>query len=235
MSTLHQFGRRSQLLAVFAAVSAVLCGCQSPVGHRRTDRLERRALDNQDPEKWNLELFAQDKQWTKSSDGSPLNDLAFPVAKYEYYVFSKPFNFQIGEEHFSGVSFGENLGGKDDQFIFDHEVTVLFHTGRTDRQIDGDVSSRNFPHLTVQGQVELNDVYQFVGVRNPDGGGCLIVNLKAFDLRFGQTIIVIPGGDNSFLYLQSKEKPLGSDGFADNIERLKQDGRILDRVKMARR
>lgn len=209
-------------------VTTISCNGQNIV-----DSLKTKANNNQIPEKWNMELFNDDKKWLKDTNSKPINSLAFPVEKYDYYVFSKPFNFKINKSHFSGISFGENTGGKDDKFIFKHELTIIFYTKAKDYEVNGDVSSRNFPYLTIQGQLILNNTYDFVGIKSPEDSGYLIVNLKSFDLRFGQTIIIFPNNDNSFLYLQSVEKPIMEENFNDFINRIKNDNRIekmIDKV-----
>lgn len=201
-------------------------------GQSLMDTLENKMKNNQTPEKWNVELFENDKKRLKDKTSGPLNTLAFPVEKYEYYVFNKPFNIEIADAHFSGISFGENTGGKENKFIFKHEITLIFYTGNKDHQLNGEVSSRNYPYLTIQGEVQLNNRYDYVGVKSPDGTGYLLVNLKSFDLRLGQTIIIFPNQDNSFYYLQSGEKPLSDEGFADFISKLKEDKRILEMISL---
>jgi hypothetical protein len=208
----------------------ILIVSMSCSGQNIIDGLASKAKNNQIPEKWNMELFNNDKKWLKDSNSQPIHSLAFPVEKYEYYVFNKPFNFEIGNEHFSGISFGENTGGKEDKFILKHELTLIFYSGDKDYQVNGDVSSRNFPYLTVQGQLELNNVYDFVGVKSPDDTGYLIVNLKSFDLRFGQTVIIFPNTDNSFFYVQSDEKPNTDEDFDDFLSRIKSDSRIMKMI-----
>jgi hypothetical protein len=87
----------------------------------------------------------------------------------------------------------------------------------------------------VQGVVKLNNVYDYVGIKSPEGTGYLLVNLKSFDLRFGQTVIIFPAKDNSFYYLQSTEKPISNDKFDDYILKLKQDKRILEMIKLVKK
>jgi hypothetical protein len=208
----------------------ILTVTMSCSGQNIVNSLETKAKNNQIPEKWNMELFNNDKKWLKETNSKPINSLAFPVEKYEYYVFNKPFNFEIGKERFSGISFGENTGGKEDKFIFKHELTLIFYTRTKDYQVNADVSSRNFPYLTIQGQLELNNVYDFVGVKSPENAGYLIVNLKSFDLRFGQTVIIFPNDDNSFFYLQFVEKPNTGEDFNEFLNRLKSDSRIKEMI-----
>jgi hypothetical protein len=141
-----------KILTLIIFANAIICSGQNII-----DSLETKAAHNQIPEKWNMELFNNDKNWLKDKNSKPINSLAFPVEKYEYYVFNKPFNFQVGQSHFSGISFGENTGGKNDQLIFKHELTLIFLTGARDYQINGDVSSRNFPYLIIQGQLQIKN------------------------------------------------------------------------------
>lgn len=218
---------RTKILFLLILVNTIICSGQNMI-----DSLETKAINNQLPERWNKELFKKDKEWLKGKNTRPMNSLAFPVEEYEYYVFSQPFNFQVSESHFSGISFGENIGGKNGQFIFKHELTLIFYTGATDYQINGEVSSRNFPYLTVQGQLELNNTYDFIGIKSPQDSGYLLVNLKSFDLRFGQTVLIFPNDDNSFLYLQSTEKPETGEDLEEFLSRVKTDSRIAEMVNL---
>lgn len=202
-------------------------------GQTILDTLSKKAINNQDPTKWNKELFEKDKKWAKEGEAKPLKELAFPVEKYDYYVFNSPFNFKIGDQHFSGISFGENVGGKENKFILKTELTLIFYTRDKAIQIEGDVSSRNYPYLTVQGQVEAISQFDFVGLKSPENSGYLIVNLKSFDLRFGETVMVFPNKDNSFYYLQLKEKPKLNEKAADFVKRIVTDKKILEMINLS--
>lgn len=197
------------------------------------DTLKTKAANNQKPGKWNNELFKNDKKWLRSAKNKPLKSLAFPVEKYDYYVFNTPFNFKINKETFSGVIFGENIGGKDNKFILKPELTLIFYTRDKEIQVNSDVSSRNYPYLTVQGQVEANNQFDFVGVKSPDNSGYLIVNMKTFDLRFGETVIIFPNKDNAFYYLQLQEKPGLNESAEKFVERIKTDSRITEMIKLS--
>ncbi len=197
------------------------------------DSLKAKATNNQNPNKWNKELFENDKKWFKDSKGKPLSSLAFPVEKYDYYVFNNPFNFKIGDQNFSGITFGENIGGKENKFILKSEVTLIFYTRDKQIQINGDVSSRNYPYLYVQGQAKVGNQFDFVGIKSPENAGYLIVNQKSFDLRFGETIIVFPNKDNSFYYLQLQEKPIVNEQIEKYVKRVITDQRILEMMKLS--
>lgn len=84
----------------------------------------------------------------------------------------------------------------------------------------------------MQGQIKLNYIYDFVGIKSPEGSGYLLVNFKSFDLRFGHTIIIFPNKDNSFFYLQSKEKPLADEDFDVFLEKLEEDKRIMEMIEL---
>lgn len=196
------------------------------------DSLKTKAENNQLPERWNRKLFEDDKKSLGGKKSEPLNESAFPVEKYEYYNFSTDLYFKIGDAHFSGISFGENTGGKESKRVFKHEITLIFYTGSKDYQFNSKVSSRNAPYLTVQGQVNLNNLYEYVGIKSPEDAGYLIVNLKAFDLRFGQTIIIFPNQDNSFYYLQLTEEPAIGQKMEDFAAKLKTNTRIQEMLKL---
>lgn len=197
------------------------------------DTLKTKAINNQNPEKWNNELFENDKKWLKESKSKPLKSLAFPIEKYDYYVFNNPFNFKIGNENFSGITFGENIGGKEDKFILKPELTLIFYTRDKQIQLNGDVSSRNYPYLTIQGQADIINQFDYVGIKSPESSGYLIVNLKSFDLRFGETVIIFPNKDNSFYYLQLEEKPNLDKSSEKFIKRIKKDKRISEMVTLS--
>ncbi len=197
------------------------------------DTLKTKAANNQNPEKWNKELFENEKKWLKGNKSKPLKALAFPVEKYDYYVFNNHFNFTIENENFSGITFGENIGGKENKFILKPELTLIFYTRDKQIQLNGDVSSRNYPYLTVQGQVEILNQFVYVGIKSPENSGYLIVNLKSFDLRFGETVIIFPNKDNSFYYLQLDEKPSVNEKSEKFIERIKKDKRISEMAELS--
>ncbi len=95
------------IIALIFLAAHLTCFAQTAI-----ESLEMKVINNQNPEKWNMELFEKDKKWLKDDDSKPMHSLAFPVETYEFYVFNSPFNFQIAQAHFSGISFGENIGGK---------------------------------------------------------------------------------------------------------------------------
>lgn len=197
--------------------------CQSII-----DSLKTKAENNQNPEKWNQNLFLQDLQWLKNNNSKPLKSLPFPVEKYDTYDFTKVFNFKIDNFNFSGVSIGENVGSREDKMKFRHDFCLIFFTKDTIKTIDKvDVSSRNSPYLTFQGTFKLKEQFDFVGVKSPHEKGFLMVSMKAFDLQFGQTIIIFPNENGSFYYVQVKEKPILNEDYNNFVERLKTNDKLI--------
>ena len=89
------------------------------------------------------------------------------------------------------------------------------------------VESRNFPYLTAQGIFKVtNNEYDWVFSASPDGYSTLLVNMKLFDLRFGETIIIYPKDDKSFIYDQIKDSPNNYSAF-DDIKNA-----IINKIKM---
>ena len=191
------------------------------------DSLKTKAENNQNPNKWNQDLFLKDIQWLKNNNSKPLKSLAFPVEKYDTYDFTKSFNFKIDNFNFSGISIGENIDGKEDKMTFRHDICLVFFTKDTIKTIDKvDVNSRNSPYITFQGTAKLKQQFDFVGVKSPDEKGFAMVSMKAFDLQFGQTIIIFPNDNGSFYYVQVKEKPIMNEDFKNFVDRLKANDRI---------
>jgi hypothetical protein len=195
------------------------------------DSLKLKAENNQNPNKWNVELFKKELEWSKNNKSKPLKVLAFPVEKYDFYAFTNPFNFKIGQVNFSGISFGENVAGNQGKMKLRHDLTLVFYTKDSIVNVGGDVSSRNYPYLTVQGSLKLNEIYGYVGVKNPDENGFLMVSTKSFDLKYGRTIIIFPNNNNSFYYLQLEEKVALNENFDSFINRLKTNNKITSMIK----
>lgn len=212
------------LLSLTTLIITLTCNSQV------IDSLKLKGENNQNPEKWDQELFDYDKARLKNDTSKPLTWVAYPVEEYEMGVFSKPFNFRIEDFTFSGIAFGENLSSDSGGFSFDYYASLIFYT-REPLEIQASVISRNAPSVTIQGQLKLDEVYDFIGVKHPDESGTLFVGVKSFDLRFGSTIVVLPDGNDSFVYLQLTELPESDKDFDDYLARLKDNTKIRNIIK----
>ncbi len=182
------------------------------------DNLGIRAYENLDPNKWDLELLNQDietyNKYSEIFQSYPLNKSPFPVAEYDYAVSSIPFVIELDSVVFKGVRIGEYENPESEKII--EKLTLLVLTNDKDAEENTLVDSRNYPYLTAQGIFKVkNNEFDWVFSASPDGMSTLILNMKLFDLRFGETIIIYPQIDKSFLYTQIKDSPNNYANFED--------------------
>ena len=181
-------------------------------------KLNNRAVQHLDTTKWDIKLFNQDiETYNKYSEiflSYPLNKSPFPVAEYDYAVSSIPFSIEIDSTVFKGVRIGEYENPESEKII--DKLTLLILTNDKDSEEATLVDSRNYPYLTAQGTFEvINNEFDWVFSASPDGYSTLLLNMKLFDLRFGETIIIYPQTDKTFIYEQIKDSPNNYGNFED--------------------
>lgn len=174
------------------------------------ETLNEKALQHLDSSQWDMELLKQDietfKKYPEVFLSYPLNKTPFPIATYDYAVSSNPFSIEMKGLLFKGVRIGEYENYESDKII--DKLTLMLLTNDKNAQETTFVDSRNYPYLTAQGVFKVfNNDYDWVFTASPDGFSILNINMKVFDLRFGETIIIIPQSDNSFYYEQLKDSP----------------------------
>lgn len=182
------------------------------------EKLNNRATQHLDSIKWDLELFQQDiETYNNYSDifqSYPLNKSPFPVAEYDYAVSSIPFTIEKDKAVFKGVRIGEYENPESEKII--DKLTLLVLTNNKDAEETTLVDSRNYPYLTAQGIFKVtNNEFDWVFSASPDGFSTLLLNMKLFDLRFGETIIIYPQSDKSFFYDQIKDSPNNYENFEE--------------------
>lgn len=182
------------------------------------ENLSIRTNEHLDSTKWDLELLNQDiETYNKHSEifkSYPLNKSPFPIAEYDYAVSSIPFVIEFDSVVFKGVRIGE-YENPESEYIID-KLTLLILTNDKDSEENTWVDSRNYPYLTAQGRFKVtNNEFDWVFSASPDGFSTLLFNMKLFDLRFGETIIIYPQIDKSFLYQQIKDSPNSYGNFED--------------------
>lgn len=180
--------------------------------------LSQRAEQHLKPAEWDLDLFNQDietySKYAEIFQAYPLNKTPFPVAKYDYAVSKIPFFIEKDSLLFKGVRIGE-YANPDSEKIID-KLTLLFLTSDKGAEENTLVDSRNYPYLTAQGILKLkHHQFDWVFSASPDGFSTLMLNMKLFDLRFGETIIIYPQIDQSFLYDQINDSPNNYRNFED--------------------
>ncbi|PKP03553.1 MAG: hypothetical protein CVU11_07860 [Bacteroidetes bacterium HGW-Bacteroidetes-6] len=174
------------------------------------ETLNARANEHLDSSHWDKKLFQQDiatyEKYTEVFQSYPLNKSPFPVAEYDYAVSSIPFTIEYETQVVKGVRIGEYVNPDSDSIVDRLTLMVLSNDKESDESTL--VDSRNFPYLTAEGYfVVTNNQIDWVFSASPDGYSFVVVNMKLFDLRFGETIIIYPQKDKSFLYDQIKDSP----------------------------
>ena len=182
------------------------------------EKLSIRANQHLDSTKWDLELLNQDietyNKYSEIFQSYPLNKSPFPVAEYDYAVSSIPFVIELDSVVFKGVRIGEYENSESEKII--DKLTLLILTNDKDAEENTLVDSRNYPYLVAQGIFKVtNNEFDWVFSASPDGFSTLILNMKLFDLRFGETIIIYPQTDKSFFYEQIKDSPNNYGNFED--------------------
>ena len=182
------------------------------------EKLSIKANQHLDSTKWDSELLNQDiETYYKFSEifqSYPINKSPFPVAEYDYAVSSIPFVIEFDLVVFKGVRIGEYENPESENII--DKLTLLILTNDKDSKENTLVDSRNYPYLTAQGIFEAkNEEFDWVFSSSPDGFSTLIFNMKLFDLRFGETIIIYPQKDKSFFYDQIKDSPNNYENFEE--------------------
>lgn len=182
------------------------------------EKLNNRAVQHLDTTKWDIKLFNQDietyNKYSEIFQSYPLNKSPFPVAEYNYAVSSIPFSIEKDSTVFKGVRVGEYENPESEKII--DKLTLLILTNNKDAEETTLVDSRNYPYLTAQGIFKvINNEFDWVFSASPDGFSTLLINMKLFDLRFGETIIIYPQINKSFLYEQIKDSPNNYGNFED--------------------
>ncbi|MEY8862502.1 hypothetical protein [Tenacibaculum singaporense] len=182
------------------------------------EALESKANQHLDNTKWDSVLFKQDietyEKYTEVFESYPLNKSPFPVAEYDYAVSSVPFIIEKEKYIFKGVRIGEFISPDSDKVI--EKLTLIILTNDKKTEETTLVDSRNYPYLTAQGYFKTsNNKFDWVFSSSPDGFSILLLNMKLFDLRFGETIIIYPQKDKSFLYEQIKDSPNNYESFEE--------------------
>lgn len=179
-------------------------------------KLKNRASQHLDSTKWDTKLFNQDietyNKYSEIFQSYPLNKSPFPVAEYNYAVSSIPFSIEMDSIVFKGVRIGEYENSESEKII--DKLTLLVLTNDKDAEETTLVDSRNYPYLTAQGIFKaVNNEFDWVFSASPDGFSTLLINMKLFDLRFGETIIIYPKKNKSFFYEQIKDSPNNYENF----------------------
>ena len=197
------------------------------------EELNKKAIQHLDSTKWDLELFKQDidtyKIYSEVFQSYPLNKSPFPVAKYDYAVSSIPFLIKVESRIFKGIRIGEYENPESEKII--DKLTLLVLTNDKNAEESTLVDSRNYPYLTAQGVFKvINNEFDWIFTYSPDGYSTLLLNMKLFDLRFGETVIIYPQTDKSFLYEQIKDSPNNYENFKDFTKSIIENPKVKNQL-----
>ncbi len=196
--------------------------------------LKQKAESHLNQSQWDTSLFKQDidtyQQFADIFQSYPLNKSPFPVAEYDYAVSSIPFTTTINQSIFKGIRIGEYVNPETDEIR--DKLTLLVLTNNDTSSVEVLVESRNYPYLTAEGRfLAEQHILEWVFNASPDGYATLMVNMKLFDLRFGETIIIFPQTNQSFLYHQLELSTNQFDDFKAFENQLKADSNIQKQLK----
>lgn len=196
--------------------------------------LKNRVVANSNSHKWKQSLLDQDLEtfhnYADIFEKYPLNNYPFPVADYDYAVYSNPFVLEVDSIIFNGIQIGEYLNPNSDSITT--KLTLLVLTNKDEVEVESFVNSRNYPYLTAQGYFNLpTNNFNWVFSATPDGFSSLFFSMKFFDLRFGETIVIYPQANDSFVYDQLEESPNNYSNFEEYLQRIKANEKIIDRLK----
>ncbi len=221
------------------------CSCESKnknaehleekrTGNWNLTQLNEKAQNHLDSHLWDRQLFLQDietyQKYAEVFRSYPLNKSPFPVARYNYAVASNPFEIKLDNAIFKGVRIGEYENPESDKII--DQLTLMVLTNDPHAEETTLVESRNYPYLTAQGIFKTNDhEFDWVFSASPDGYSSLLVNMKHFDLRFGQTILIYPQKNQSFLYHQLNDSPNNYSDFNAFIEAVRTHSKVRFQIE----
>ncbi|WP_066757904.1 hypothetical protein [Crocinitomix algicola] len=182
------------------------------------EKLKEHAQNQVDSTLWDKTLFAQDietyQNFKSIFEAYPLNKSPFPVTNYDYSVASTPIEIDTNGRFFKGISIGDFEHIDADTINYKLSLILVHNSPEIDENTL--VDSRNYPYLTAQGIFTLkNTTYDWVFNSSPDGFSTLMINMKLFDLRFGETILIFPQENLSFTYQQLTLSPNDFDQMND--------------------
>lgn len=205
------------------------------------ERAQLHAQAQMDSSQWDRELLAEDIEYLEEDDNSlPIYPGAFPVANYQTpgIGFTRTQYLSIGDKQFISTSFIANKGEHNKVFMgTDQLQEVLFTYIMLTDYIDtvnythgsNYAESRNHPHYLCEGTMKTTaQTIDYLAMMTGDRNNYAVINMRFFDLRFGQTILIAPQKDNSLRFLQVPSPGLNSLTAPAYVEKLLTKAEILN-------
>jgi hypothetical protein len=232
------------MMRLFISVIAagIFSGCLCAQTANATFWTEEKAVmhfsNQHDSLKWDMEMLSDDIAGLRQDSPNPMYFGAFPVPSYGLLgngsftgLGNRGDILALGNKNLVWNSFfvrknliNEGFMGspnrKDEAFfvivvLTDTVDTVNFST------MSGQVISRNHPNYVGQGMYRTKaSRVDYISFITADRNAYALVNMRLFDLRRGQVLLVAPQKDGSFRSLQVMLPALSSDNVAIHIEKM---------------
>lgn len=199
-----------------------------------TEQLRNQQLKNlRDSTTWDIQRMKKDSESKPFGNPGFMHFGAYPVPDYDllgkfmgvgnYSTAFQPIKLKDKNVVFSSFAVNESpfyktKSGKDKVFF-----TVITVTDTIDLKAYSthrlQVISRNHPDYIGQGYIKtkLNPI-DFMAFITPEGNDYAIINMRLFNLNYGNFIIIAPQKDGTLRSLQLNEKEIGSDLLEDFIK-----------------
>lgn len=195
----------------------------APNSYWTYEKAQEHALSQMDTTKWDKELLAEDIEYMEEDDNSlPIHPGAFPVALYDTPgVGAAPTQYlTMGDKQFVSTSFIVNKGEHNAVFLGENQVQEVYFTYILLTDFIDTVNythganyseSRNHPNYLCEGTLKTSSQnIDFLAMMTADRNNYAVINMRFFDLRFGQTILIAPQKDHTLRFLQVKSPGLNS-------------------------
>lgn len=219
---MNTFSKIVITLFLIASYTVLQAQSSAPV-YWTWDKAKQHAAAQNDPEKWDQELLAEDLEYLETDDNSlPIHAGVFPVAFYDTPGTggSNTSYFQKGGKSFMSKSFVVKKGEHNAVYLGEERLQEAYFTFVLLTDFIDTLNythamtyaeSRNHPHYICEGTLKTQKQnIDFLAMMTGDRNNYAVINMRFFDLRFGQTILIAPQKDGSLRFLQVKSPGLNS-------------------------
>ncbi|MDW3651437.1 MAG: hypothetical protein R8P61_30440 [Bacteroidia bacterium] len=204
------------------------------------EKAQKHAHAQNDPQKWDQELLEEDMEYIETDDNSlPIHAGVFPVALYDTPGTggSNSSYFRKAGKSFMSKSFIVNKGEHNAVYLGEERLQEVYFTFVLLTDFIDTVNyshattyaeSRNHPHYICEGTLKTQKQnIDFLAMMTGDRNNYAVINMRFFDLRFGQTILIAPQKDGSLRFLQVESPGLNSITAKAYVEKLLDQREIL--------
>ena len=223
---------RNCILHFFSSVFVlVACSCDNrssendaKISTWTNKRLEAHYKTREDSTNWDMEMFREDLKYIDGNLEFPIKDGVYPVPKYDLVgensfggLMVSGSNFSLDNKTLTHKSFAikrsalnANKFGKRKNEVFFTIVVLTDTLDTTNHNLSSaSVISRNHPNYIGQGMIKTkNNNIDFVAFQTINEDSYAIINMRLFDLNFGNLIFIAPQKDKSLRSLQLNVPPI---------------------------